>query len=999
MLCNAAMFYGRHGAKSILPRPAGPYEKPQPAGTALFFAAMRAKFKAMTRARSDKLTAVLGPTNTGKTHLAVERMMAHATGMMGFPLRLLAREVYDRVVAIKGASRVALITGEEKIVPPYADYYLCTVESMPLDKPVAFLAVDEIQLCADPERGHIFTQRLLHARGQEETMLLGAETMRPLIKRLLPDAQIIGRPRFSRLGHAAPAKLSRLPRRAAVVAFSAEEVYALAEVLRRQKGGAAIVMGALSPRTRNAQVALYQNGDVDYLVATDAIGMGLNMDIDHVAFAATAKYDGRRFRNLQAPELAQIAGRAGRYMQDGSFGAITGRDRVVQLDDDTVARIENHRFDPLKSLYWRQHRLDFASLDALLASLQARPADDAFMRGPEAGDLLALKGLAALPDIQAMCATPAMIARLWQICQIPDFRKLSPMSHRRLLASIFLHLGRDGVIADRWVAAQVRRLDNCQGDIDTLAGRIAGIRTWTYVAHQAGWLERAMHWAAETRRVEDNLSDALHKGLMQRFVDRRTSVLLREMRQQGELMVEISASDQGDAVHVEGHHIGWLDGFSFHVDPDAAHDEQRTLRNAAERGLRQEVARRAQALIGAGDGEITLDLSRGPAAPRLKWRGAAVAELRAGEALTPRPGLLAGSLLDGPAAQQVLARLEQWLRQELSAHLGPLLTIRETLKAQGQGKAEVALGGTARAVAYRLVEELGVLPRGLVEAEVRQLDQVARRMLRQFGVRFGASYVFIPALLKPGPTDWRLTLWALQQEAGALIPPRPTPGMVWTVVNKEAARGFYRVCGFKVAGEKAVRIDMLERLADAVRPLGQGGKPFQVSPELMGLVGLSGDDFAGVMRVLGYARRELPADQLTLSEAIADAAAPAIEAPASDVAADPPAEPSAEPAAEIQAEPPAVAAALVTAFVWSPKKRPVKARRAAGKSGPSGDHKPVRPDRAAKGDAGGDDKKARPPRGGDAKKKPQRSQPQPRPPASPHSPFAALAVLKEKMKS
>ncbi|RME61570.1 MAG: hypothetical protein D6782_13845, partial [Alphaproteobacteria bacterium] len=523
----------------------------------------------MTSAQPASLTAVLGPTNTGKTHLAVERMMAHATGMMGFPLRLLAREVYDRVVAAKGARRVALITGEEKIVPPYADYFLCTVESMPLDKRVAFLAVDEIQLCADPERGHIFTDRLLHARGTEETMLLGADTMRGLVRRLLPQAAIVSRPRFSRLVYAGPKKLSRLPRRAAVVAFSAEDVYSLAEVLRRQKGGAAIVMGALSPRTRNAQVALYQNGDVDYLVATDAIGMGLNMDIDHVAFAATAKFDGQHFRALRAAELAQIAGRAGRHMADGSFGGIAGLDGGGALDGDTAARIENHRFDALTHLHWRARRLDFSSLAGLIASLEQRPERPEYVRGREADDLAALKALAPRPDIRALCHDADAIARLWQVCQIPDFRKIAPGMHVRLLARIFTGLATQAVLHEDWIAAQVRRLDNCQGDIDTLAARIAGIRIWTYVSHQAGWLARPQYWAGETRRIEDSLSDALHARLMQRFIDRRTSVLLGQRRQRGKWMVDLDAGEEGEAISVEGHHIGWLDGFRFHVDPKA----------------------------------------------------------------------------------------------------------------------------------------------------------------------------------------------------------------------------------------------------------------------------------------------------------------------------------------------------------------------------------------------------------------------------------------------
>ncbi|MFZ5608242.1 MAG: helicase-related protein [Pseudomonadota bacterium] len=932
-------------------------------------------------ARRGRLVAVLGPTNTGKTHLAVERMLAHASGMMGFPLRLLAREVYDRVVAIKGASRVALITGEEKIVPPYADYFLCTAEAMPLGREVAFLALDEVQMCADPERGHVFTERLLHARGSEETMLLGADTMRPLLRRILPQAEFIARPRFSQLRFVSPKKLSRLPRRTAVVAFSAEEVYAHAELLRRQKGGAAIVMGALSPRTRNAQVAMYQSGEVDYLVATDAIGMGLNMDIETVAFAATAKFDGRRHRALTPAELGQVAGRAGRHMADGGFSAIAGTPAAGLMTPDLIKRIEGHCFEAVEGLYWRAHRLDFSSLSALIASLEARPQGDGFVAAREAEDLAVLKALAVRPKVVQRLGGASDVALLWETCQIPDFRKIALDVHARLVEQIFLHLSAGhGVLPEAWMRRQIEPLDNTQGDIDTLAARIAGIRIWTYVSHRQSWLERPEQWAALTRAIEDKLSDALHARLTQRFVDRRTTALLRELRTKGEWMVNIEPAGTSEEVVVEGHAIGRLEGFVFHAEAGAAGEDAKMLRAAGERGLRREVELRARALSAAGDGEFALESGHGLAAPRVKWRGAAVAEVLAGDdILLPRLRLVPGTMLDGPLATQVQERLAAWLRGHVTSVLAPLMGLREVLRAQARGAAEVALGGQARAVAYRLVEALGVLPREDVDKEVRALDQVARRGLRQFGIRFGASYIFMPPMLKPAPTDLRLTLWRLRQKDGMALPARPAPGLVWVDVADVAAPDYYRVAGFRVVGAKAVRIDMLERLSDAVRPLGQGGKAFAVGPDLMGLVGCAGDDFIAVMRALGYGVKQAPREALAPPQpepAETAACAPALGEEA----------PGETPSAPCAPQPPREApregeSALMTAFFWQPR------------------HKPATRPRGGKPQASPPEGKKR-----DSKQKARRK-PARIPtvmathPAPAHSPFAALAALKKTMKS
>ncbi|HSV29311.1 MAG TPA: DEAD/DEAH box helicase, partial [Candidatus Omnitrophota bacterium] len=506
-----------------------------------------------THAGRGRVLAVLGPTNTGKTHFAIERMLGHASGMIGFPLRLLARENYDRIVRIKGAASVALITGEEKIIPKQPRYFVCTTESMPLDRRVAFLAVDEIQLCADPDRGHVFTDRLLHARGSEETVFLGAETIKPLLRRLVPGVEFATRPRLSQLTYAGARKLARLPPRTAVVAFSAAEVYAMAEFVRRQRGGAAVVLGALSPRTRNAQVELYQAGEVDYIVATDAIGMGLNMDVDHVSFAQLRKFDGRVPRELEPAEIAQIAGRAGRHMNDGTFGTTAD---VGGISDEVVEAVENHHFAPLKALSWRNSDLRFATVSALIGSLDRPPPGPGLIRAREADDQIALATLAHDPEILKLANHPERVRLLWDVCQIPDFRKVMAEAHTRLLSQVFRHLTGPGRrLPTDWLAGHVERLDRTDGDLDTIIGRIANIRTWTYVSHRADWVVDPAHWQGLTRAIEDKLSDALHERLTQRFIDRRTAVLVRRMRDDGELLSAVARS--GDVL-VEGHYVGRL---------------------------------------------------------------------------------------------------------------------------------------------------------------------------------------------------------------------------------------------------------------------------------------------------------------------------------------------------------------------------------------------------------------------------------------------------------
>lgn len=800
---------------------------------------------------SAQLTAILGPTNTGKTHFAVERMCAHAGGVMGFPLRLLAREIYDRVVTLKGKAQVALLTGEERIVPEGARYFLCTAESMPTDRAFPFVAIDEGQMGADPERGHVFTNAMLHMRGTSETLILGAETLRPLIRRLLPDADIRTRPRLSQLGHVPPKKLSRLPPRSAVVAFSAEDVYALAEMLRRHKGGAAVVMGGLSPRTRNAQVALYQSGEVDYLVATDAIGMGLNMDIAHVAFAGLSKFDGRRHRRLTASELAQIAGRAGRHQKDGSFGTVqlgTGDegDRPLLLEPSEIEAIESHVFPPLKGLYWRNARLDFASLHRLIMSLDARPSSPELVRGEDAIDVAVLKRLAGEPWVMERAQGRDRLMRLWAACGLPDYRKTGAERHARLVGRIFRHLSEGhGVLPGEWIRSELAVLDNVAGDIATLSDRIAAARTWTYIAHRPGWLEDSAGWAGRARAVEDKLSDALHQRLTQRFVDRRTAVLIRDLRlRDPDLAVSV---DPDGAVVVDGVVIGKLTGFAFAPDPAARAGEKRRLLAAAERRLARELARRAAALRAAPDAEFALGFD-GAMPPRLLWRGARVAALRRGRsALLPRIEL--DRSLDAlPAGERaaIETRLGTWVSAALARHLAPLTRLDAIAD---------RLSPAARGLTRQLIETMGILPRATVESLIGALEPEDRRLLRAAGVRIGVIHVHVAGILKPEATRWRLALWGVHGRVDRMPPP-PHAGRVAIPVDPDAPPGYLAVAGFWAVAGLAVRVDMVDRTARALHaqrlaePASAGG--FRPDPALASALGITPAQFARLMRALGF---------------------------------------------------------------------------------------------------------------------------------------------------
>jgi ATP-dependent RNA helicase SUPV3L1/SUV3 len=965
-----------------------------------------------------RVAAVLGPTNTGKTHYAIERMLAHRTGVIGLPLRLLAREVYDKIVALRGPSVVALVTGEERIVPERTQYWVCTVEAMPVGTGADFLAIDEIQLCADPERGHVFTDRLLHARGLHETLFLGADTMRSAIAALVPGCQFMRRNRMSELTHVGSKKVSRMPPRSAIVGFSVENLYAMAELLRRQKGGAAVVMGALSPRTRNAQVELYQNGDVDVLVATDAIGMGLNLDIKHVAFSGLRKFDGRKMRDLMPHELAQIAGRAGRYTNAGTFG-VTGE--APPLDPGVAEAITEHRFAPVKRLWWRNSDLDFGSVTRLIASLEERTDDEWLTRGREADDLMALKALSAQDEVATRIADARDVRLLWDVCRIPDFRGISHAEHADLLGRIFGFLHDGGRVPDDWLARQVRRIDRSDGDIDTLSKRLAYIRTWTYVAQRTGWVHDESHWRGATRAVEDRLSDALHGALTQRFVDRRTSVLLRRLKQKESLVAEVT--DSGE-VTVEGQVLGRIDGFRFRQDETASPDEAKTLRQAAMAALRPEFHLRADRLYNAPDTGFEMTEEGG-----LLWGEIVVGRLVAGpEAMKPTAEAFVEEDAGTEVILKVQRRLQHFVDRKIAAQFEPLM---------GMARDE-AITGLARGVAFRLVEGYGIVPRADIADDIKALDQDARGQLRKHGVRFGQFTIFMPLLLKPAPTRLRLVLWGLEKGLDR-VPDSPPPGLVTIPHEAERPEGYYTMSGYRPAATRAIRIDMLERLADMLRGQNTRGG-FEATADMLSITGLTLEQFADLMGGLGYkadrgervkvkvapvpAATDAPEpaatdaaetmdetpigeapptglEQAETPDAEADeGAVDAPEAPASEVpapqasseeASEAPA--SASPNAEAAAEP---EIEVFYTFTWAPKRRggDRPQRRADGADAPGGKPRGEKPKGGGKPRGKGGKRQG----GKDRQDGPKTYSARPEKPAKvdPDNPFAVLAALKDK---
>ncbi len=810
--------------------------------------------------RIRHVTAVLGPTNTGKTHLAIDRMVGHDTGMIGLPLRLLAREVYDKLCKRVGVGDVALITGEEKIKPERPRYWVSTVEAMPRDIDVDFLAIDEVQLAADPERGHVFTDRLLNARGKSETLLLGSQTMRSAISDLIPGANFISRPRLSKLTYAGEKKITRLPTRSAVVAFSASEVYATAELIRRQRGGAAVVLGALSPRTRNAQVALYQSGDVDFLVATDAVGMGLNLDVDHVAFSAVRKFDGQNHRDLTLSEIGQIAGRAGRHLNDGTFG-VTGR--ADAFDAETVERLETHNFEDVRLLQWRNTKLDFSTLQNLRASLNEAPREARLVRARMADDVEALEMVCRDKDIVAMASAPAAIGKLWDVCQIPDYRKISSQTHAELVGKVYKYLlSSEERIPEDWFAQQVAFADRTDGDIDTLANRLAHIRTWTFVSNRADWLADPEHWQQKTRKIEDTLSDAMHERLTQRFVDKRTSALMKGMRDKDELTAEIA---EDGSIHVEKHFVGRIQGFRYTPDAQGEGIHGKAARHAAAQVLGGEITMRCRRVAAAKAADIHLRQDG-----FIIWRGEEIGRLEAGDdILSPIARVLSDEHMSAPDQEKVQARLETWVKEIVGERLKPLLELSNAED----------VSGLAKGIAFQLKENLGVLKRDSVADDIKSLDQTARGQLRKYGVRFGAFNIFFPLLLKPAAADLATTLWALKNSGNEgldidVLPELPRAGLTSVAAPEGVNENYYRAFGFHLCGPRAVRLDILERLADLIRPLlawraerangaeqpagatGDGG--FKATPDMMSILGCSPDELGEVLKALGFRLERRP---------------------------------------------------------------------------------------------------------------------------------------------
>ena len=850
--------------------------------------------------QEPSVTVVLGPTNTGKTHLALERMTGYSSGMIGFPLRLLARENYDRLVARLGAAKVGLITGEERILPPSARYICCTVESMPLVGGVDthsavpadlfrggfdFVAVDEVQLAGDRERGHVFTDRILHARGRYETMFLGAETAAPLLRRMLPDASFERRQRMSTLSFAGSKKLTRLPRRSAIVAFGASDVYQIAELVRRQRGGAAVVMGRLSPRTRNAQVELYQNGDVDFLVATDAIGMGLNLDLNHVALAADMKFDGRHVRRLTAAEMAQIAGRAGRHTNDGTFGVTDG---CEVPEPEMIEAIEEHRFEPIRSFWWRSRDLDFASIDDLLDSLDAPPPLPFLFRKADALDHRALAALADRAGIREKAQGQAQVRLLWDVACIPDFRQSLNDDHYDMLAGLYSQLAETGKLGSEMVARAMSQLDRLDGDIDALMTRLAYIRTWTYVTHRADWTDNPAQWQDRARSIEDRLSDSLHARLSERFIDRRAAHLSRKLKETKNLMASVKSDG---TVLVEGEEVGVLEGFVFRPTLTEG-DEKATILAAARRGLPDEIESRVRAFAASATAAFKLD-----AAGHITWREAPVARLVKGDGVyAPRPDLIGSDLLSIDQTQRLNARLSEFVAEHVREVLGRLVALEtpdtapvperrhprpnqtpppaaskaEDAPLEGPTKDEipanppveqpvvegpvaeepVTLSGAAKGLAFMLFESLGTVSAAACNQQIRGLSESDKPRLARLGLRFGVEAVYLPDMLKPAQIELRALLWNLFNAEPGAFHEAPLAGRVTIDAVDGVPDEFWLVVGYRRLGGRVMRVDMVERVAQIVRNAAREGQ-FKINEDMLSLAGATREQMAAMLLDLG----------------------------------------------------------------------------------------------------------------------------------------------------
>ncbi len=805
----------------------------------------------------SKVKALLGPTNTGKTYYAMDRMLSHRTGIIGFPLRLLARENYDKAVLQLGKSQVALVTGEEKIIPTNAKYFCCTVESMPLERSFAFVAIDEIQLAADPDRGYVFTDRILNARGSKETVFLGAETIKPLLQKILPKCSIEIRPRLSVLSYVGIKKITRLKPRSAVVAFSVPEVYKIAELVRTKKGGAAIVMGALSPRTRNAQVELYQSGQVDYLIATDAIGMGLNMDIDHVAFASDTKFDGNTPRYLTPPEIAQIAGRAGRHSRNGSFGVVEDN---IKFDEDTIVQIESHSFSPLKTIWWRNTELDFNSLKKLFSSLEANPPFNFMRKKVGALDTLCLNYLSEIDPIKSKINSKETLSLLWNVCQIPDFSNSLSGMHFNLLEKTFELLLTKGKLDNDWIKSQINRLDNFDGEIDTLLNRISNIRTWTFITNRAKWLDESDYWQNKAKNIEDKLSDELHRRLTQRFVDKRIVILNKTLKEHNNLESVIKLDG---TVFVEGEEVGTLNGFDF-IPSLSQGEKAGPILTAARKILPREIERRVRELLMSDNAAFKFNNDAS-----ILWQNNKVATLLNSEDIySPKININNYELLSDEQIKQIELRISEAVQKNIRDILSesinlekPILDNLKVLDKEKQntdidneGNKEIednnSLSGKALGIAYQVYEGLGSAKTVNLSMSVNNLSENDKRNLARLGLRLGIETIYLPNLLKPASVKLRALLWSVFNQNFPLnaLPP---DGRVSVIIDPDTNHEYYRAIGFVPLGKLALRADIAERLSALIRVEARKGK-FKINDAMLSIAGSTKIQMEEVLYDMGY---------------------------------------------------------------------------------------------------------------------------------------------------
>jgi len=780
---------------------------------------------------NNQILAILGPTNTGKTFLAIERMLEYGNGVIGFPLRLLAREVYDKIVLKIGYERVALVTGEEKIIPPKADYYLCTVESMPQDINFEFAAIDEIQMCADPERGHIFTDRLMNYRGDKLTMFLGSDTIKKLLTELVPETEFIYRERLSKLTYSGYKKISRIKPRSAIIAFSVDDVYALAEFVRRQKGGAAVVMGSLSPKTRNSQVEIYQSGDVDFLIATDAIGMGINMDIDNVYFSGLKKYDGKKIRDLRDSEIGQISGRAGRYMNDGSFGTTGDCER---LTDEQIDKVENHRFDDVLNIFWRNGNLDFTSSQNLIQSLSVRPPQDNLQRNKDLIDETTFRFLVSEKSNLNFNNHQNFVKLLWECCQIPDFTKSSYNEHTDIIYKVFSFLSSDkGKITNDWMKQQLSNLNNYEGNIDSLANRISYIRTWSYVSNKSNWVENADYWIAKTKEIEDRLSEKLHEELSKSFVDKRISVLSRGLKQDIELNTKIIDTNK---IYINEHYIGKINGLKIELDYSSTNldTDIKSLKKAARSGAQQELKNRIEKIINHQELlELKEDL-------KIYWQDSKIAEIKPGKNyLNPVIKLFIDDTLEDNDFSNLKLTIENWIEKEKQKHLSDLISIEKTsLK-----------NSLARGLAYQLFENNGVLNRETASNMIKNLNKEERYELRKKGIKIGKYHIYQPRMIRPNAVKFKTILWKCFNSTKEMSYPNFGINFLKNFKNKN--KNFLRICGFETFGNFIIRVDILERLFIEIINRSKDYK-FKLDSKILNLLGCTKDDFINFIKLIGY---------------------------------------------------------------------------------------------------------------------------------------------------